>query len=97
MPTNYNGGSSADSGVFRPGGMLGPLIVRNQSSPDPLVQPDRLRPPLFRGGAGEPLFLLLLHKLSGMLAWLSMSNKRPPSHDDGASFPFEGLCDGRRF
>ena len=75
LPNNHNGGSPADSGVLQPGCMLGSLNVRDQSSPDPMVRPDGLRPPLFRGGAGEPLFLLLLRELSSKLAWLSVALK----------------------
>ena len=75
MPTNHNGGSSAGSRFLGPGGMLGPLYVRDQSSPVPLVQPDGLRPPLFRGLGGEPLLLLLLRELSGKLAWLFIALK----------------------
>ena len=74
-PNNHNGGSPADPGVLRPDGMLGPRTVRDQSPPGTVVQPDGLRPPLFRGGAGEPLFLLLLRELSGKLAWLSVALK----------------------
>ena len=37
IPTNHNAGSSADSGALRPRGVLGPLHVRGQSSPDPMV------------------------------------------------------------
>ena len=74
-PNNHNGGSPADPGVLRPGGMLGPRNVRDQSRPGPVVQPDGLRPPLFRGRAGEPLFLLLLRELSGKLALLSVALK----------------------
>ena len=55
--------------------MLGPRNVRDQSPPDPVVHPDGPRPPLFSGGMGEPLLLLLLHDLSGKLAWLSVALK----------------------
>ena len=55
--------------------MLGPLNVRDQPSLDPVVRPNGLRPPLFGGGAGEPLFLLLLRELSDKLAWLSVALK----------------------
>ena len=74
-PNNHNGGSPADPAVLRPGGMLGPRNVRDQSRPDPAVQPGGLRPPLFAGGLGEALFLLLLRELSGKLAWLSVALK----------------------
>ena len=76
-PNNHNSGSPADPGVLRPGGMLGPRNVRDQSPPSPVVQPDGPRPPLFSGGmgVGEPLFLLLLRELSGKLAWLSVALK----------------------
>ena len=75
LPNNHSGGSPADPGVLRPGGTLGPLNVRDESSPDPVVRPDGLPPPLFRGGAGEPLVLLLVRELSGKLAWLSVALK----------------------
>ena len=52
-PNNHNGGSPADPGVPRPGGMLGPRNVRGQSPPGPVVQPDGPRPPLFSGGWGN--------------------------------------------
>ena len=55
--------------------MLGPRNVCDQSPPGPVVQPDGPRPPLFSEGVGEPLFLLLLHELSGKLAWLSVAIK----------------------
>ena len=74
-PNNHNGGSPADPGVPRPGGMLGPRNVCDQSPPGPVVQPDGPRPPLFSVGVGEPLFVLLLRELSGKLAWLSVALK----------------------
>ena len=74
-PNNHNGGSTADPAALRPGGMLGPRNVCDQSRPGPAVQPGGLRPPLFAGGVGEPLFLLLLRELSGKLAWLSVALK----------------------
>ena len=75
VPNNQNGISSASRGDPRPGGMLDPFHVCGRPSPDPMVPRDGLRPPLFRGGAGEPLFLLILRKLSGKLAWLSVALK----------------------
>ena len=76
-PNNHNGGSPADPSVLRPGGMLGPRNVRGQSPLGLVVQPDGPRPPLFSGGVGEPLFLLLLRELSSKLAWLSVDE--PPA------------------
>ena len=73
-PNNHNGGSPADPSVLWLGGVLGPRDVRDQSPPDPVVQPDDLRPPLFRGGGGA-LFLLLLRELFCKLAWLSVALK----------------------
>ena len=52
-----------------------------------------------RGGAGEPLFLLLLRELSGKLAWLSVALKTSVRNlmQRAHIFLLRVLCNGRGF